>query len=156
MRDLGAIAALALLTKKQPGDSFRKEKVTEIMGTMGGLTLKNAHDTLKITGAGDGNRTHDIQLGKLACLQADQRASCKTAPIVHQSHQRLRAISQNQRSQARSAFASRIFSTYVTSMSRERFVRLPITRIFAVAQTTPSPTGISLHFPLKAQFRSSS
>jgi len=46
-------------------------------------------------GAGDGNRTHDIQLGKLDCRQADQAPSCKTLHIGPQRHQRVTAEKQN-------------------------------------------------------------
>jgi hypothetical protein len=48
-------------------------------------------------GAGDGNRTHDIQLGKLACLQTNQQSSCKTAFIARQHRQKLIDILQNGR-----------------------------------------------------------
>src|SRR4051812_40416817 len=47
-------------------------------------------------GAGDRDRTDDIQLGKLCCSQADQRPSCKTRPFGPQQHQRLRSRTQNE------------------------------------------------------------
>ena len=46
-------------------------------------------------GAGEGNRTLDIQLGKLACFQADQQPSCKTAAIAPQALQKLSGDLQN-------------------------------------------------------------
>lgn len=49
-------------------------------------------------GAGDENRTHDIQLGKLDGSQSAQHVGCKTADIRHQCDQGLTAEKQNAQS----------------------------------------------------------
>jgi hypothetical protein len=49
----------------------------------------------QVIGAGEGNRTLDIQLGKLRCFKQDQRRNYKTAPITLQSHQTLTDALQN-------------------------------------------------------------
>src|SRR5262245_41369146 len=46
-------------------------------------------------GAGDGNRTHDIQLGKLDVKQHDQHDSCKTAQFHPQLYQGVAGGQQN-------------------------------------------------------------
>jgi hypothetical protein len=46
-------------------------------------------------GAGDSNRTHDIQLGKRSVSPLDQGPSCKTASIAYQSNQRVATEKQN-------------------------------------------------------------
>jgi len=48
------------------------------------------------SGAGDGNRTHDIQLGKLSVSQSPQELDCKTRHFGGQSDQRVARGSQNQ------------------------------------------------------------
>jgi len=48
-------------------------------------------------GAGDGNRTHDTQLGKHPRFQRSQKPSNKTAPLAPQLHQRLAGRMQNRR-----------------------------------------------------------
>src|SRR5215510_11792309 len=48
-------------------------------------------------GAGEGNRTLDIQLGKLDSLQSYQNDNCKTAPFQSKSHQRVTISLQNHR-----------------------------------------------------------
>jgi hypothetical protein len=54
-----------------------------------------------MVGAGDGNRTHDIQLGKLDSFQLHQGNSCKTAALGPQLHQWVTADSQNRFQKAR-------------------------------------------------------
>ena len=51
---------------------------------------------LRKSGAGEGNRTLDIQLGKLLGNQAKQYLSCKTLPYRPQSLQRVTGGTQNQ------------------------------------------------------------
>jgi len=52
---------------------------------------------LLFAGAGEGNRTLDTELGKLACLQSNQRVSDKTRLFGPFLHQRVRFAIQNQK-----------------------------------------------------------
>jgi hypothetical protein len=57
--------------------------------------LREALPACRSIGAGDGNRTHDIQLGKRSVSPLNQAPSCKTASIAYQSNQRVATEKQN-------------------------------------------------------------